>query len=110
MPKEHIYDPTPRGRNVETDELMPEEPRRLSVAWSRDRYVQVGVGWVDSKLDVKDLPVHQQGFSPDYVQPTEADDQGRVWQSQWCDMNRHTINDLIRVLRRARDQAYGRDE
>lgn len=28
----------------------------------------------------------------------------------WSDIDRHGINDLIKLLRRARDSAYGRDE
>lgn len=30
--------------------------------------------------------------------------------SLWTDLDRHEINKLIKVLRRARDSAYGRDE
>ena len=28
----------------------------------------------------------------------------------WTDMNRHDVNELIRLLRKARDSAFGRDE
>lgn len=30
--------------------------------------------------------------------------------SVWLDLERHDINNLITALRKARDQAYGRDE
>lgn len=107
MPKVNIYDPTPPGVNVATGAVMPERPRRVSVAWGRDTHVQVGVGWVDPNAQpAKDNP----GWSADFIVDGETDERMRVWLSQWCDMDRRTINQLIRELRRARDQAFGRDE
>lgn len=53
------------------------------------------------------------GRDAQYVQlATVADaEDATEWSDGWhIDMNRRTINELIRVLRRARDQAYGRDE
>lgn len=35
---------------------------------------------------------------------------GAVYDSVWVHLDRRGINDLIRHLRRARDQAFGRDE
>jgi len=32
------------------------------------------------------------------------------YQGIWSDLDRHDCNDLIRILRRARDAAHGRDE
>ncbi|WP_280389820.1 hypothetical protein [Nocardia wallacei] len=55
----------------------------LDVHWGRDTFVQLGV----------------------------ARDEGKQGSSLWSEsLTRDQINHLIRVLRRARDQAYGRDE
>ena len=35
---------------------------------------------------------------------------GQEYDSLWINMNREQLNRMIRILRRARDQAYGRDE
>jgi hypothetical protein len=114
MPKEHIYDPTPRGVNVETGEVMPERLRRVTVAWARDTHVQVGIGWVPDRMpeDGEQAPDMggALGWSGDFIISTETDERLRRWSSEWCELDRRTINDLIRVLRRARDQAFGRDE
>ena len=39
-----------------------------------------------------------------------CDPSGSDYSGVWADLNRQQINDLIRMLRRARDQAFGRDE
>lgn len=109
MPKVNIYDPSPRGVNIETGEQGPEILRRVSVGWARGTHVQVGLGWVDPAATLESVP-RAAGFAPDFITSGETDEHGRIWQSQWCDMDRHTINQLIRELRTARDQAFGRDE
>jgi len=107
MPKQHIYDPTPRGVDVKTGEPGPEVVRRVSVAWGRDAHVQVGIGWVDPDAQAAN---GNPGWSGDFITDGETDERMRVWSSQWCEMDRHSINQLIRELRRARDAAFGRDE
>jgi hypothetical protein len=110
MPKEHIYDPIRRARLGDNGEtvLVSSGERRVSVAWGRDTHVQVGIGWIDPDAEKsKGGPL---GWSGDYLLSGETDEQMRFWSSQWCDLDRHTINELIRFLRRARDQAFGRDE
>ena len=57
--------------------------RRLRVGWDRMGNVQVGV-------DVEGAEVGESGL--------------------WADLDRKGCNDLIRVVRRARDSAFGRDE
>jgi hypothetical protein len=81
MPKELIHStPCPEG-----DGANPWPT--LAVGWSREgEYVQAKV------VDVN---------SADY----EAPGNGLAVQ-----LNRHSLNALIRTLRRARDAAYGRDE
>jgi hypothetical protein len=59
----------------------------IDLSWSRDaEYVQVGV---IKRAKVTHDTIHQ---------------------GQYCQLDRGVINDLIRKLRRARDQAFGRDE
>jgi hypothetical protein len=111
MPKSNIYDPTPRGVNMETGEEGPERLRRVSVGWSRGLHVQIGVGWVDQN-NVTIAPnapgiTTSSSYAPAF---DETDERGRRWQAQWCDMDRHSLNQLIRELRKARDEAFGRDE
>lgn len=54
------------------------------VLWAKDQFVQIGVAEYNRDDSVKN--------------------------SLFTDLSRKQINDLIRDLRRARDQAYGRDE
>jgi len=56
----------------------------LNVGWQRDGDVQIGV---------------------DPLTGNVAADSGL-----WADLDRQGCNDLIRILRRARDSAFGRDE
>lgn len=97
MPKEVIYDRngpfvvTEAGDEIRTDhpdfpreESLPVLRRAVHVGWSKDRYVEVGVG----------------AFSA----ATEFDSD-----AHFTDLDRDGINRLIRALRKARDQAYGAD-
>ena len=61
----------------------------LEVSWSRDGHVQLATKNLDDTTPL----VPSSGGNGWYMTPT-----------------RHQINELIRTLRRARDQAYGRDE
>ena len=115
MPKFNVYDETPRGVNMETGEEGPERLRRVSVGWTKDCYVQVGVGWVEPPSNFVVTSTNIMSPPPKTLSALsaaidETDERGNQWQAQWCDMNRHTINNLIRALRKARDEAFGRDE
>ena len=59
------------------------DDHRVRVGWERQGSVQVGV-------DLEESVVGETGL--------------------WSSLNRTGCNDLIRVLRRARDAAFGRDE
>ncbi|HCT78570.1 MAG TPA: hypothetical protein DGT23_18715 [Micromonosporaceae bacterium] len=110
MPKCNIYEPLAGGINLETGKpIPPPDGRRISVGWSKDQHAQIGVGWVDPNATAESLG-HQTGWSADYIMSGETDETGKIWQSQWMNLDRHTINQLIRELRRARDTAFGRDE
>lgn len=107
MPKESVYAP-PTITALEEAEKAGKparlaQKRKVSVGWSRDMYVQIGVCWVDETRKPEDM------FNPERA-IGETDEDDRVWESQWLDLDRHGINELIRKLRRARDAAFGRDE
>lgn len=125
MPKVNIYQPAYAGLDIETG--LPTEPvqdRRISVGWSKGQYAQIGVGWVEQvaptqlNINASNLiatPVlgtstAAAGTLPAGWAPGETDEHGRRWETQWMDLDRHTINQLIRELRKARDEAFGRDE
>lgn len=110
MPKVNIYERTHGGVNVETGERLPDpQPRRISIGWSKNTHAQIGIGWVDDKATTADLPLAA-GFAADFITSGETDENGKIWQSQWLDLDRHLVNQLIRELRKARDEAFGRDE
>ena len=75
----------------------------VEVRWGRNGHVELGA-----------RVVYAVDTSADYV-PTEAEGGGR-WpageaiRGHYTPLDRAQINDLIRYLRRARDQAFGRDE
>ena len=74
-------------------EGAPEEQPVAEVRWGRDE-------------DHVSLVTRKRGYE---VPPPEADPIPFQY-GMHCDLNRRGINELIRHLRRARDQAFGRDE
>jgi hypothetical protein len=103
VPKEAVYSHSDQRTKVE-------------VGWARDRFVQVGslrqaepagvVAYTSSDFPVMNTVgaavVVTGGIVPPEPEPE--------WAGQFVDLDRHGLNQLIRSLRRARDQAYGRDE
>lgn len=67
------------------------DDRRLEVKWEPHCFVQVGA---TSNV------VHE---------PTETTSGFTTWEGEWVDLDRAGINRLIRMLRKARDAAYGAD-
>lgn len=85
MPKELITGDNPFSTPVTSDDRTPHVECGVQVTWGREAsYVQVATGQVPST-----------GFA------TES--------AFFTSLNRHGINNLIRVLRKARDQAFGAD-
>jgi len=66
----------------EAIESTGSNPNQVKVGWRSQGGVQVGV-----------------------TPPGDAAEEGL-----WADLDRQGCNDLIRILRRARDSAFGRDE
>jgi hypothetical protein len=88
MPKEIVLSHGPRLYDEDGKESPQSDQGLVQITWSREaEYVQVVT------------------FSRDPVTFESNSDDAR-----WVDLDRRAINDLIRKLRRARDQAFGRDE
>ena len=107
----------------------------VKVGWTKDCEVQIGIEnfehkslhWVFGVNAVEKIGEEIRKIS-DEAQESARYDQGIMdsvigtkvldmldvvvgsYPGIWATPSRHEINDLIRVLRRARDSAYGRDE
>jgi hypothetical protein len=96
MAKHCIY-PTPNPDGSDAD-------RRIELLWQRDMYVQVGTtAWAGDTGSTPDR-------AAEYLPGTSANNLLRAWAGQFVDLTREQINHLIKQLRIARDQAFGRDE
>lgn len=85
MPKEMIYAEHPHSEPATSDDKTPFIHAGVQVSWGRDySSVQIATGKIPST-----------GFDEDAAYFTT--------------LNRYGINALIRVLRKARDQAFGAD-
>ena len=110
MPRERIYGSlTPFGE---------EDPERTvaDVSWSREaQYVQLGVIAIDG---VTGEPVDLGERSQRYATSAQVAGGGSdgelpiigIAGGMYMQLDRRACNDLIRKIRRARDQAFGRDE
>ena len=107
MPKHYIYPkPNPDGTDARA---------RFELHWQRDGSVQLastrfaGQGRVDTTITYltdggADVPVQMSGAN------TFSGDMPSAWPGEYIDMDRDQVNHLIKQLRVARDQAFGRDE
>jgi hypothetical protein len=98
MPKHHIYPPS----GVDGASA----PERIELRWQREQYVQIATtAWQGGTATTPDP-------GAEYL-PAAADDDGEAkpaWDGRYVDLDRQRINHVIRQLRTARDQAFGRDE
>lgn len=89
MPKERVYDSAGMYD--------------LEVGWSGlGEYVQLGLATHDGRPIVEHL---RESDLPPQSGDTYAD-----FRSLWSTLDRGQINRLIRMLRKARDESYGKDE
>lgn len=108
--------------------LHSDGPYHAEVGWARDNYVQLGTSTEDGRSLVWQLygePIAlsrvgeavNQALSK-VANPSEEDvgklvldalDTAEVFTSVWSGLDRQDCNRLIRLLRRARDQAFGAD-
>lgn len=94
MPKEVVYSDSPEfildGENeLPADQFhiesgFPVFQRAVQVGWSRDRHVEVGVAMFEMAA-------------------------GQHGPGHWTSLDRAGVNRLIRILRKARDSAFGAD-
>lgn len=81
----------------------PDEPFSVEVNWHRDAsHVQIASTTRPIDGDTP-LPLAKLVESWD-------DDTKELATGLFCTLDRYRVNELIRVLRRARDQAFGKDE
>lgn len=85
----------------------------VSVAWNKDGTVQIVTAATDADerlrawTELKQGRVYMAGDPDAQTAPGTAFTLFDGWH---VDLDRRQVNELIRVLRRARDQAFGRDE
>lgn len=107
MPKHNIYPKAGHLLAVPPAEGEPLPPAgRLELHWQRDQYVQLAsTRWVGdpAKIDTTLEFLPREGAAS--TEPAR-----RAWEGFFVDLDRGGINHLIKQLRMARDQAYGKDE
>jgi len=78
--------------------------RRIELHWQRCSGVQLATtSWAGEQGSVPDTAL-------EYLPGTSANGPDRAWDGSFIDLDRDGINHLIKQLRSARDQAFGRDE
>lgn len=83
----------------------------VTVGWERGNHVQVGIETADGRPIVTNLtyggPEAEDGSPATTVTMTTG---AAEFKSLWSTLDRQGVNDVIRLLRKARDAAFGRDE
>ncbi len=106
MPKHYLY-PRPNPDGTDAD-------RRLELHWQRDGGVQLatarfaGQGQVDTTITY--LTEGGEHIPAQAGANTHSGDLPLAWPGEFVELAREQVNHLIKQLRVARDQAYGRDE
>lgn len=123
MPRETI-----RISNDETDIFD------VKIGWEKDRHMQIGlehfehrslfwtllesrVEWIGSEIrrivaeanEPGTLPLGDLQIGKNILNMLDCATHGPI-SSLWTSPSRHEVNELIRLLRKARDSAFGRDE
>jgi hypothetical protein len=97
LPKEKIYDES--------------EMYDIEVGWGQDRSVQVGITTHDGiPVIAKIAGVETPGLGQVMPGLGATPDSPAGFTGLWATLDRSGINRLIKMLRKARDEAYGRDE
>ncbi len=90
----------------ETTYCAADRHYRVDIGWNREAgHVEISVK-TDEAIGIYSMADH----IPDSEQPGTRYEGSIAWSGLHCQLDRAGINDLIRTLRRARDQAFGRDE
>lgn len=88
------------GEVLKDGDVIQEEPS-LDVNWTKDRHVQISI---EAPID------WWQRFQESYAQEIEENPNRMHYAAFTETLTRAEINDMIRVLRRARDAVFGGDE
>lgn len=108
MPKELIHGDRSSPAYGTPD--APEAWSVIEVGWSREaEYVQFATKTIDAS-DGSDYHPRLEPLEVEIGETVLLEAEGIRSSGVYLQMTRSSINDLIRVLRRARDQAFGRDE
>jgi hypothetical protein len=128
MPRERTPTCTPAGRVVGTDEIVAPPPWDVEVTWTRDGgVVQVATtaadaderlrAWTELDFSAGQPAIAAPDAPPAAVTVASAGAAGtkpgtsfKMFSGWHVDLDRAGVNRLIRVLRTARDQAFGKDE
>jgi hypothetical protein len=110
MPKKMIYP------DRHPDSPLPE--RRIEIGWHKPPHGSVQVGSTRKAapgVGEHDVWLNESNSQPGVTWSTGTEffvtgDPLPAWEGQHVELSRDEINQLIRALREARDQAYGRDE
>ena len=120
----------------ETINIHSDDPNifDIKVGWTKDQYMQLGLEsfdhrtlvWILYENYVEKIGAEVRKLLVDFMEsptvPPEDEVIGRFIlntldivnsgpvSSLWTTPSRHEVNDLIRLLRKARDAAYGKDE
>lgn len=84
----------------------------VHVGWERDKYVQVGIETADRK-SIIDRLAGEALQDPEVraaLDPLMGDGRLAAFTGLWGTLDRDGCNRLIKVVRQARDAAFGRDE
>jgi hypothetical protein len=108
MPKETVYG---EQRLYDAEDKNPQVPR-IEVMWNREAgHVQIVTKATDAEGGRwAGYPTISTGDNVTLTSVTSTIGDHHVTDGYFVDMGRLEINQLIRNLRRARDQAFGRDE
>jgi len=82
----------------------------LTVGWSAGQYVQLGITTADGRAIIDKLIEKPSDETRRTIDQLTGNGTVAAFTSLWGTLDREGCNRAIRVLRRARDQAFGRDE
>ena len=108
MPKETIHTLTQRGPT--SGEVIDDDSGlwNIHVGWDGHGSVQVGIESADHRCLI-DILVGD-AIDRETLDKLLGDGQLPAFTGLWGSLDRDKVNELIRVLRKARDRSFGRDE
>jgi hypothetical protein len=100
-----------RRHNVPKEKIYDESAMYdVEIGWGQDRSVQVGITTHDGVPVIAKLAGIENLSPADLGRAGATPDSPAGFTGLWSTLDRAGINRLIKMLRKARDEAYGRDE